>query len=276
MEKAGDNVVAQALSFRIDEPEGEIAVIAAEFVANTDLLGTLYERTGCSVNLCDAWLQKNRIYVPVHGEADIDELQHCFLVPIKWETNVVPCPDEPGEGVEAKRARHIPERAISGGQSGADLGGLVGARRAGIPTGGVAPKNYMTEKGPQPEALKAFGLIEDDVDGYGSRTEKNAAAGDVTIIFAKNQRSGGTGKTIRSCVAAGKPYLLVNPFEDCIEEVEAFLAEHKPKVLNVAGNRETVAPGIASRVAGIIAAVCSPEPRQVRERSREQEQHLEP
>jgi len=53
-----------------------------------------------------------------------------------------------------------PDRIISGGQTGADLGGLVGARRIGIETGGTAPRGYKTEKGSQVDALKAFGLIE--------------------------------------------------------------------------------------------------------------------
>ena len=35
-------------------------------------------------------------------------------------------------------------KIISSGQTGADLGGLWGARDAGFPTGGFAPKGYLT------------------------------------------------------------------------------------------------------------------------------------
>ena len=274
MSSVSDTAVAQALSFKIEDAEGEIAGIAAEFVADTDGLGKLFHDTGCSVNLCDAWLQAGRIYVPVEGEVDFDELQHYFIVPIQQETNVIPFPDVPDQPPHARGEKHIPERVEAGGQTGADIGGLAGARRAGIPTGGVAPKGYRTEKGPQPEALKAFGLIEDDSENYGTRTEKNVANTDATIIFALKPRSEGTVKTIRSCTAARRPFLVVNPFEDCQGEVEAFLAEYRPKALNVAGNRESVAPGIAKRVAGIIAAACTPEP--AREHPRHEEHSLSP
>ena len=51
-------------------------------------------------------------------------------------------------------------KIISGGQTGADLGGLEGARDAGIETGGWAPAGYRTEIGDQEELLKGFGLKE--------------------------------------------------------------------------------------------------------------------
>lgn len=271
-----DTVVAQAISFRIDDAEGDIAGVAAEFAADLDGLGQLFHDTGCSVNLCDAWLQKGRIYVPVEGEIDFEELQHYFMVTIQHEANITRSIDEPAKNPVEYAQKHIPERVESGGQAGADIGGLAGARRAGILTGGVAPKGYRTEKGPQPEALKAFGLREDDSEDYSSRTKKNVANTDATVIFALMPRSGGTVKTIRACTSAGKPFVVLNPFEDCQGDLEAFLAEHRPKVLNVAGNRESVAPGIAKRVAGIIAAACTPEPRATRERSHDVEHQLEP
>ncbi len=43
------------------------------------------------------------------------------------------------------------ECCISGGQSGADFGGLLAAKRCGIPTGGKIPKGFLTENGPKPE-----------------------------------------------------------------------------------------------------------------------------
>jgi hypothetical protein len=39
----------------------------------------------------------------------------------------------------------IPNKIISGGQTGADQGGLEGARLLGIQTGGTAPYNWMTD-----------------------------------------------------------------------------------------------------------------------------------
>jgi hypothetical protein len=37
------------------------------------------------------------------------------------------------------------EKVVSGGQTGADQGGLRAARLAGIPTGGWAPKGWLVE-----------------------------------------------------------------------------------------------------------------------------------
>jgi len=39
------------------------------------------------------------------------------------------------------------EMVISGGQTGADRGGLIAAKELGIPTGGTAPLGYKTEAG---------------------------------------------------------------------------------------------------------------------------------
>lgn len=51
-------------------------------------------------------------------------------------------------------------KIISGGQTGADEGGLEGARLLGIPTGGTAPKGYRTENGPNLTLRDTYGLVE--------------------------------------------------------------------------------------------------------------------
>ena len=51
------------------------------------------------------------------------------------------------------------ERVISGGQTGADQTGLHAARACGIPTGGWAPRGWLTEAGPAPW-LEEWGLVE--------------------------------------------------------------------------------------------------------------------
>jgi hypothetical protein len=51
------------------------------------------------------------------------------------------------------------ERVISGGQTGADQGGLRAAQACGIPTGGWAPRGWLTEAGPAPW-LADWGLVE--------------------------------------------------------------------------------------------------------------------
>lgn len=51
------------------------------------------------------------------------------------------------------------ERVISGGQTGADQAALRAARACGIPTGGWAPRGWLTEDGPS-LWLAEWGLVE--------------------------------------------------------------------------------------------------------------------
>ena len=75
-------------------------------------------------------------------------------------------------------------RIISGGQSGADQGGLEAAERLGVPTGGFMPKGFRTEDGPRPDLAARYGLVEASTPGYPERTERNVQLADGTAVFA--------------------------------------------------------------------------------------------
>lgn len=135
-------------------------------------------------------------------------------------------------------------KVISGGQTGADLGGLLAAERVGIATGGLAPKGYYTEKGNQPILGTRFGLTEDVSPGYTHRTGVNVRNSDVTLILATEPKSYGTVQTIRYCDEYGRRYKLINPFIEDASVGVTFLRQHRPNVVNIAGNRETVSPGL--------------------------------
>ncbi len=153
---------------------------------------------------------------------------------------------------------HRPKKIISGGQTGADLGGIVGAKRAGIQTGGCAPLGYITEKGPQVEVLKSFGLYEHTSPHYNPRTFENVSKSSATAILSTDFESNGTRLTITACTAAKKDYLLLNPYAgDAIIKLTDFLNLNRPLILNVAGNRESVSHGITSATASLIYAVLS-------------------
>lgn len=147
-----------------------------------------------------------------------------------------------------------PERIISGGQTGADLGGLVAARRLGIKTGGVAAAGYRTEKGPQVQTLKSFGLTE--AGDYRQRTRDNILASNAVLIFAPRPDSPGTLLTRALCDEVGRPSCLVLKLEpDEVDFVRFFLNFSTPAVLNIAGNRESVAPGLTRAVADFLVDV---------------------
>ena len=149
---------------------------------------------------------------------------------------------------------HIPVTLIiSGGQTGADWGGLLAAADVGIATGGLAPRGYLTELGANLELAK-FGLVETNSTDYDVRTVQNVLAADATVIFADHIDSDGTKLTISSCIKHLKSYL-INPDALALHD---WLIQQQVQVLNVAGNRESVAIGIGDRVRQILRdALCS-------------------
>lgn len=150
------------------------------------------------------------------------------------------------------------EKIISGGQTGADLGGLKAAKKLSIKTGGLAPKGYKTEIGSNLELSTLYGLAAAPTDDYSYRTAANVRASHATVIFATNAKSPGTKLTIKTCEAGGKPFILINPFEaDASSLLTAFIAGAyarygKKIILNVAGNRESKSPGIENCVEDLI------------------------
>lgn len=132
-------------------------------------------------------------------------------------------------------------KIISGGQTGADLGGLEGAKELGFETGGMAPKGYRTEVGPNLKLKTVYGLAESEFQDYAYRTVKNISLADATVIFAHDVGSPGTQLTIKACAGSNKPFL-VNPKDS--QALRDFCKEHDVKVLNVAGNRESKATGL--------------------------------
>jgi Circularly permutated YpsA SLOG family len=146
--------------------------------------------------------------------------------------------------------RHLVKRIISGGQTGADIGGLSAAREIGISTGGFAPLGWMTESGPNEGLLRSFGLKECEEDGYPARTRLNVANSDGTLLVG-DYRIGGTRLTYEIAQGLNKPIFLL-PYSKPAPEVDTRLMQFRDwlvatsvQVLNVAGNRESEAPGIA-------------------------------
>lgn len=139
-------------------------------------------------------------------------------------------------------------KIISGGQTGADQGALHGARAAGLETGGTAPLRYRTEDGEEPALLGGYGLGETLATGYHPRTRINVMNSDGTLIFG-DPESRGSALTARYCVELGKPYCVTlwrnSGIEmDTLLEVAQWINRRSIKILNIAGNRESVNPGI--------------------------------
>ncbi len=146
------------------------------------------------------------------------------------------------------------EKVVSGGQTGADQGGLRAARAAGLATGGWAPQGWETEQGPAPW-LSEFGLVECPEPGYPARRRRNVAECDAVLLFG-DQTSPGSRGLIKDCRELGKPWVHVEEGLSRPSQLATFLREGRHfKVLMIAGNRESKIPGIGDRVERFLGAV---------------------
>jgi len=139
-------------------------------------------------------------------------------------------------------------KIISGGQSGADLAGLRAGRFMKMYTGGTAPAGYLTENGSNFD-LKDYGLNQHKSPSYQPRTAKNIKDADMTIVFG-NLNSPGSLLTCDLCVKYNKPSYLVEKIdiEKHKDKLLKFIVENNAKIINIAGNRESVNKGIEKKV----------------------------
>lgn len=132
---------------------------------------------------------------------------------------------------------------VSGGQTGADRAGLDWAIAHGVRHGGWCPKGRKSEEGPLPEVYR---LTETPSASYLQRTEWNVRDSCATLVFTLTDRlDGGSKRTADFAERLGKPWLHVRPGVHP-KYVARFLARHGVKTLNVAGKRESGAPGIGA------------------------------
>lgn len=143
-------------------------------------------------------------------------------------------------------------KIISGGQTGADLGGLRAARRVGFITGGWAPKGYLTERGPLPYLLKSYGLREHWSATYPPRTIENIRDANMTLIFAEKMDKG-SAFTRDICFKLHKPVFHISSVDynatdldllRSISDVWKWIETRPHHIINIAGNRESRSPGI--------------------------------
>ena len=152
-------------------------------------------------------------------------------------------------------------KIISGGQTGADKGGLIAAKKANIKTGGIAPKGFMTEAGKDPSLKSEYGLRENYSDDLKERTLSNLRGAHCTIVFATKPGSRGTKFTIDSLKREKRMHLVLNPFEnDATEKVRDFIdlvyeRYKNPLIVNIAGNRESRSKGIEEKVVEVFNSI---------------------
>lgn len=144
-------------------------------------------------------------------------------------------------------------KIVSGGQTGVDRAALDVALELGFPCGGWCPKGRKAEDGP---LHSRYPLVETPSDHYAIRTRRNVFDSDGTLLLVRGPLTGGSKLTADVAVRLGKPLLIV----DLAGEVDGntirqWLDGHSVHVLNVAGPRESGAPGIYEQAKEILRKV---------------------
>ena len=133
-------------------------------------------------------------------------------------------------------------KIVSGGQTGVDRAALDLALRLGIPCGGWCPKGRIAEDG---VIDSKYPLKETALPEYSQRTEWNVRDSDATLILTKGAPAGGTALTVECAIKNKKPHFIVDIMDNEFgEKVSRWLSSLSVKVLNVAGPRESLEPGV--------------------------------
>lgn len=146
-------------------------------------------------------------------------------------------------------------RIVSGGQTGVDRAALDVARELAIPCGGWCPRGRRAEDGPIPES---YPLRETPSAAYPERTAWNVRDSDGTLVITRGRPRGGTALTVSLARRAGKPVMIADlEGRPDVPGILRFLAEREIDVLNVAGPRESEAPGIHDQAATLLRELLS-------------------
>ena len=133
-------------------------------------------------------------------------------------------------------------KVVSGGQTGVDRAALDVALERGIPCGGWCPKGRRAEDGTiQPH----YPVTETPSLEYAQRTEWNVRDTDGTLILTRGPATGGTALTIEVARRLRKPCLVLDLGEKpSPSALQAWADTSRIMTLNIAGPRESTAPGI--------------------------------
>jgi Circularly permutated YpsA SLOG family len=148
-------------------------------------------------------------------------------------------------------------RLVSGGQTGVDRAALEIGHAAGIPIGGWCPAGGWAEDLPEPPGLLTrYPELRPTPSGDPAvRTRWNVRDSDATLVLTRAAvTSPGTTSTIAIAEELDRPHLVADPAD--VAGVRAWL-DGLPRglVLNVAGPRESEAPGIHDEARALLEAV---------------------
>lgn len=155
------------------------------------------------------------------------------------------------------------ERLISGGQMGVDRAALDLALARGLPCGGICPRGRRAEDG---RIADRYPLTEARFSAYWWRTVGNVWQADATLVITRGAPAGGTRLTVRAARCLGRSLRVVDMAapgfdpEVAAAQIRQWLDAAGVRSLNVAGPRESQAPGIYDQVAALLERVIGNSP----------------
>jgi dTDP-4-dehydrorhamnose reductase len=134
---------------------------------------------------------------------------------------------------------------VSGGQTGVDRAALDAARDLGMARGGWCPAGRLAEDGAIPAE---YPLRETSSAETSQRTTWNVIDSDATLIVSPRPLTGGTAYTLAVAERWGRPSFVLDPGTGSLRAAREWLGRLPGRwILNVAGPRESGAPGIQAR-----------------------------
>lgn len=211
-----------------------------------------------------------------HVEGAVDRLgithtEHVQRITHKeWEVSLAADPTDAGTiARQQSEAAGIIDRlplislVRSGGQTGADRGGLDAAREQNVPICGWCPPGGLAEDLPEPPGLLALypELREGPSQGYVERTAWNVRDSHATLIISPGglEPRSGTEMTAIFAERMGRPVLVLEGARVSEDATEALAWLRSlgtcAMTLNVAGPRESKMPGVYQLTHDIMANV---------------------
>lgn len=142
---------------------------------------------------------------------------------------------------------------VSGGQTGVDRAALDAALQLGVAIDGWCPRGRWAEDGAIPGR---YPLRETTGADPAERTCANVLDSDATLVITAGASDPGTDVTVAAAAAATKPTAMIDltvPGIDAV--VRDWLARTRPRRLNIAGPRESFAPGLYGRALAFLLDV---------------------
>jgi hypothetical protein len=151
-------------------------------------------------------------------------------------------------------------KVLSGGETGADRAAVDFAIEHGIPYGGWVPLGGWAEDLREPPGLLAHypNFVPTQSADIKVRTSLNVRDATATVVFAPvTVRSRGVQQTLEIATVLKRPVLVLDPYSpDVLERLEKFFSRFTAvTVLNVAGSRESEAPGLYQAVRSVLNGV---------------------